>query len=70
MGIIAQGYLTEIVKLALIWRFIVKKNKIKKYITRMGQKTGTLKQSKKVDRTAISVEITVCSLRNSTVIER
>lgn len=34
---------------------------MKKYMTKMGQKTGTLKQSKKVEKTAISVEITVCS---------
>ena len=48
--------------LTLIWRFIVKKKRMKKYMTRMGQKTGTLKQSKKVEKTATRVEITVCSL--------
>ena len=36
---------------------------MKKYMTRMGQKTGTLKKSKKVVKIAMRVDITVCSLR-------
>ena len=42
---------------------------MKKYMTKMGQKTGTLKQSKKVEKTAISVEITVCSLENNKLLD-
>ena len=36
---------------------------MKKYMTRMGQKTGTLKKSKNVVKIAMRVDITVCSLR-------
>lgn len=32
-------------------------NSVKKYITRIGQKTGTLKTSKKVQTTAINVDL-------------
>ena len=36
---------------------------MKKYMTSIGQNTGTLKHSKKVVKIATSVEITVCSLK-------
>ena len=40
-----------------IWRFIVRQNNVMKYITRIGQKTGTLKTSKKVQKRAITVDL-------------
>lgn len=39
----------------LICRFIVMQNKVIKYMTRMGQKTGMLKNSKKVQKNAMTV---------------
>ena len=42
---------------------MVRKNRIKKYMTRMGQNTGTLKKSKNVVKIAMRVDITVCSLK-------
>ena len=39
----------------LICRFIVMQNKVMKYMTRMGQKTGMLKNSKKVQKNAMTV---------------
>ena len=41
----------------MIWRFMVRKNRTKKYMTRIGQKTGTSKISKKVQIMAIKVDL-------------
>jgi len=41
--------------ICLIWRFIVIQNNVIKYITNIGQNTGTLKKSKKVQIIAITV---------------
>lgn len=40
----------------LIWRFIVRQNRVMKYITKIGQNTGILKTSKKVHTKAIIVD--------------
>lgn len=39
----------------MICLFIVMQNSVKKYITRIGQNTGILKKSKKVQKKAITV---------------
>lgn len=49
--------------ITLICLFIVKKKRIKKYMTRIGQNTGTLKQSKKVVNVARIDDIITCSLK-------
>ena len=41
--------------ITLICRFIVMQKRVMKYMTRIGQKTGMLKNSKKVHRNAITV---------------
>jgi len=43
--------------ICLICRFIVKTNKIQKYMTRIGQNTGTLNISKKVQKVAITTDL-------------
>lgn len=43
--------------LTLICLFIVMANNVMKYITKIGQKTGILKQSKKVQMEAITVDL-------------
>lgn len=40
----------------MIWRFIVRQKRVMKYITSIGQNTGTLKSSKKVQNSAIMVD--------------
>lgn len=50
-------------RLTMIWRFIVKKVRTKKYITKIGQKTGTSKISKNVRKKAINVDFMVLSLK-------
>lgn len=42
--------------MCLIWRFIVIQKSVMKYMTRMGQNTGTLKTSKNVQTMAIVVD--------------
>lgn len=46
---------TRLCVLTLICLFMVMQNNVMKYMTRMGQKTGMLKKSKKVQVKAISV---------------
>lgn len=45
--------------LTLICRFIVMQNRVMKYMTRIGQNTGTLKTSKNVHMTPISVLLVI-----------
>ena len=49
--------------LTLICLFIVMPRRMKKYITRIGQKTGILKTEKKVQKKAINIARVIDTLR-------
>lgn len=48
-----------VINLTRICRFIVIQNRVMKYMTRMGQNTGTLKTSKNVQTSAIVVDFVI-----------
>lgn len=45
--------------ICLIWRFIVIQKRVMKYMTRIGQNTGTLKTSKKEQKIAMVVDLVI-----------